>query len=713
VKNNKDGTGIVSEPPASGGTYVPPVIPVSAISIDQEDQLLEEGSILQLTTTISPANATNKKVTWASSDNTVVTVDNSGKVTAIGKGTATITVTTEDGNKTDTITITVPIVVQDVESLKKAIQEDADDGDTIVLRAGKYQLDETLVITKSVKILGPQANVDPRPSKNSPRTNDNNEAILTGDKGDDSSDPASQEEAKEAGWLASIFEIRANDVVINGLTLERTYNHIIYSQTADPTGGDNRTYDITGLQILNNIVRHGRGNEGIKIGRSINALVQYNYVYDILHPGDAIEAYDVKGFRILDNEIDGCSSVNGNIRVSNRAGGEPGIVRGNIIKNTEYHFAINAEDGSGDTVIDNNLIENAKAGGIFVYKNRSISEDTPMVIEITNNIINNYATNPVQGTDYKEKYLREAASAIAVSYNLREGIQPIVIITGNITSDGAENIPVLALGGGTTDTQAIPTDLSRITVNGNTFDKLFVKYIKVSNNNELDLLSDNTWPETQKVYNFTKGSVHDTIQTAIDEASEGDTIVVGPGTYKEEIHIEKQIKLIGTGIGKTILSAKDENSRHIIWLGKTGSSGYGMDLSGTVIKGFTINSPEKAEKDISSIYLTAKGTKGNEIIIEGNEFLGQDNQQSIAVLTPYSPNIKHVKVVGNQISTAKYGMYFNSMDNIEVIGNTIENTRYSGIIFYGKADYPCDNIIIKDNEFKNIASAEDGYDPIY
>jgi hypothetical protein len=409
---------------------------------------------------------------------------------------------------------------QTVELLKKAVQEDADDGDAIVLRAGRYELDETLVITKSIKILGPQANVDPRPSTNSSRTDDNNEAVLTGDKGDES-DPASQQEAKDAGWLASIFEIRANDVVINGLTLERTYNHIIYSQTADPTGGDDRAYDITGLQILNNIVRHGRGNEGIKIGRSINALVQYNYVHDILYRGDAIEAYDVKGFRILDNEIDGCSSENGNIRVSNRAGGEPGIIRGNIIKNTDYHFAINVEDGNGDIIIDNNLIENAKAGGIFVYKNKSISEENPTLIEITNNIIDNYATDPVQGTNYRETYLRESASAIAVSYNLREGVQPVVSITGNTTSNGAEGKPVLAFGGGTTDASAIPTDLSRITVSGNVFDNPYIKYIKTSG--ELDI-SDNTWVGV-RVYNETTKKEYDTIQGAIDEADLGKNII--------------------------------------------------------------------------------------------------------------------------------------------------------------------------------------------
>ena len=237
-----------------------------------------------------------------------------------------------------------PKVVSNVEELESAIEQ-ADNGDTIVLTPGRYGLTKTLVVTKSITILGPQADVDPRPSFGSIRTSDEEEAILTGDKGDED-DYGSQVGAKNAGWLASLFEIRAHHVVVNGLTLERTYNHVIYSQTADPTGGDDRTHDLVGLRIVNNIVRHGRGNEGIKIGRSINALVQYNYIHDILHPGDAIEAYDVKGFGILDNEIDGCMSVNGNIRVSNRSGGGPGIVRGNVIRNTGYHFAINAEDGN-------------------------------------------------------------------------------------------------------------------------------------------------------------------------------------------------------------------------------------------------------------------------------------------------------------------------------------------------------------------------------
>ena len=66
------------------------------------------GTNVQLTATIQPENATNKNVTWTSSDESVCTVVN-GLVTATGEGTAIVTVTTEDGEFTATCTISVEI----------------------------------------------------------------------------------------------------------------------------------------------------------------------------------------------------------------------------------------------------------------------------------------------------------------------------------------------------------------------------------------------------------------------------------------------------------------------------------------------------------------------------------------------------------------------------------------------------------------------------
>lgn len=60
-----------------------------------------------LTATVGPANATNKEVTWTSSDESVVTVDENGGVTAIAEGTAIITVETVDGGFTADTAVTV------------------------------------------------------------------------------------------------------------------------------------------------------------------------------------------------------------------------------------------------------------------------------------------------------------------------------------------------------------------------------------------------------------------------------------------------------------------------------------------------------------------------------------------------------------------------------------------------------------------------------
>ncbi|WP_161595779.1 Ig-like domain-containing protein [Flavobacterium pectinovorum] len=82
-------------------------IPVASVSVTPATASLYAGNTQQLSATIAPANATNKTITWTSSNNAVATVNSSGLVTAVSAGTATITTTTQDGNKTATATITV------------------------------------------------------------------------------------------------------------------------------------------------------------------------------------------------------------------------------------------------------------------------------------------------------------------------------------------------------------------------------------------------------------------------------------------------------------------------------------------------------------------------------------------------------------------------------------------------------------------------------
>ena len=90
-------------------------IPVTGVTLNKTALTLNIGANETLTATVAPADATNKKVTWKSSDAAVATVDANGKVTAVKAGEATITVTTEDGGKTATCKVTVkPNLVSEI-----------------------------------------------------------------------------------------------------------------------------------------------------------------------------------------------------------------------------------------------------------------------------------------------------------------------------------------------------------------------------------------------------------------------------------------------------------------------------------------------------------------------------------------------------------------------------------------------------------------------
>lgn len=82
-------------------------VAVVGVVLDQDTLTMSVGDDETLVATITPADATDKTVTWSSSDSNVASVDQTGKVTAEGAGTATITVTTTDGSHTDTCAVTV------------------------------------------------------------------------------------------------------------------------------------------------------------------------------------------------------------------------------------------------------------------------------------------------------------------------------------------------------------------------------------------------------------------------------------------------------------------------------------------------------------------------------------------------------------------------------------------------------------------------------
>lgn len=81
-------------------------VPVQSVGLNKTELALEVGKTGTLEAIVEPSDATNKNVTWSSSNSEVATVDN-GVVTAVSAGEAIITVTTEDGGKTATCKVTV------------------------------------------------------------------------------------------------------------------------------------------------------------------------------------------------------------------------------------------------------------------------------------------------------------------------------------------------------------------------------------------------------------------------------------------------------------------------------------------------------------------------------------------------------------------------------------------------------------------------------
>lgn len=83
-------------------------IPVTGIILTEAEKSLTQGNTAQLSFVIYPENATNKAVTWSSSDTSVATVNDTGLVTALNKvGSAIIKVKTVDGNHEATCNVSV------------------------------------------------------------------------------------------------------------------------------------------------------------------------------------------------------------------------------------------------------------------------------------------------------------------------------------------------------------------------------------------------------------------------------------------------------------------------------------------------------------------------------------------------------------------------------------------------------------------------------
>lgn len=86
------------------------LVEATAVALDKTELSLKPKGTARLTATVTPSDASDKSVTWASSNTAVATVNDSGLVKAVANGTATITATTSNGLKAScTVTVSTPV----------------------------------------------------------------------------------------------------------------------------------------------------------------------------------------------------------------------------------------------------------------------------------------------------------------------------------------------------------------------------------------------------------------------------------------------------------------------------------------------------------------------------------------------------------------------------------------------------------------------------
>jgi len=98
-------------------TVIASTVHVESVSLDRTELSLSEYDEDQLVATVLPADATDKSVSWSTSDSDVIDVDSEGNLLAYSAGSATITVTTNDGGYTATCSVTVTSFVGDYEKV--------------------------------------------------------------------------------------------------------------------------------------------------------------------------------------------------------------------------------------------------------------------------------------------------------------------------------------------------------------------------------------------------------------------------------------------------------------------------------------------------------------------------------------------------------------------------------------------------------------------
>ncbi|HQD76820.1 MAG TPA: S-layer homology domain-containing protein [Bacillota bacterium] len=513
-------------------------VPVSEVSVEPAELIMAVGRTEKITATISPPNATNKKVNWSSSDENVATVDENGYVTAVAPGTATITATTEDGGKKATCEVTVSKVVnvtkkKGYDTIQEAI-DDAGAGDTIQVGPGTYH--GKLIIAKSLTLLGPNAGVPGYSAERGP------EAILTVEKDVDLENPKGSAEA--------VITVRASEVTIDGLRI-----------TGD-NGNGKINYAGCNIQAGTGIAVSGGGKlENLTVQNNIFDCFSMDGVFinrrslDVWLYGP-IENVTVTGNLVQNIHDLGTAGYGYGIYMQ----GATGSITGNVVKNSRVGIMVEPYGATGGGLVEDSLVKDnyveAYVYGMIYYNGAGtrIFEDNTFK-----------AIDPPDGMEGQVRW-----RGIAVGY-FDAGVGPVYFRNNIIDGSGTSvEHPYRSAVFGVHIRKDVK-DGAEMIFEGNTITGVQIGLKGDGGNLNLDnVLDNNTFDPGSTVignnirlpqgitpiYNVEKNEYYFKIQEAIEDADDGDTIQVGPGTYHEKLIIDKSLTLLGPNAGVPGYSAE-------------------------------------------------------------------------------------------------------------------------------------------------------------
>jgi parallel beta-helix repeat protein len=442
----------------------------------------------------------------------------------------------------------------------------AEPGDTIEVAPGKYY--GSIIIDKPLTLLGPNAGVAGYSDQREP------EAIITV--------PKAVELEKPEEDASVVITVKASGVTIDGfrITGDNGNGKINYGGYNVQAGyGINTAWNVAidGLTVQNNIF-DCFSRIGMATQRDAISVKYYGQIKNVTVTSNLIEnIHDLRTGYGYGMYIQSAS----------------GEVKDNVIKNSRIGIMVQPYSASGGGLVKNNNVETYFIG--MFYKSAESGTGTWTFAENTVTAIDppDDVTNPVRWLGIGVDNFPAGADPLYFTNN---------IVDGSGTSSAhpkRTEVWGVQIGTGVKDNAVMEFA-------GNTITGVQIGLLRNGGTLDLDaVLANNTFAEGSRVvenmilippdsaiYNIEKNKYYGSIQGAIDDAGDGNTILVGPGTYGGNLTIPSKknnltLKGANTGVPAGV-EAGDRGPESIIKGSITVGSAAGAGR-GLTIDGFTIN----------------------------------------------------------------------------------------------------------------------------